>query len=920
MDKIKTLLPYIGSIILLIISVVLGTPVGVLFVVLLICIAFSLLTMPLISLPVILYISALVAIIVALKNIKRLPVRYLILIRPVWWITHISLLFLFGWGCWEVISRKCFALTPTENYLCAMIGVILGVVSVSLPIIIGNTSKSLVEYQNKLIAGIFKKEVAYKAMFVFVIPLLALSLLFFFFFHNPAYDEEIYIEENCIAAFILTSCIYSICLFVYFMQRFVEYAINTDEVILDRIGKAIELQKRKKGLSSIYDEYAEVYIQILMKKGKEQSYVGLNEAFKLLSDYVMAIINENRENHYSSNNEGDMRYKRFLDKYSQSFFYIWKQVYANNPTYTYYFSDEYEKIVKDALEHGDREVYEPLLFAYQRIAFEITNEEAESIPVAGVISWEWFFNIVRDVNFDVSKIHFIGIYLFLVMKAIIKKDNFVSFNLFISNTIDNIWVFMDINYPSSVRTYNEKYYIVERKTVLMYTPREYHELLNECGKMGRREDLSGFVSKKFALNSISLIVAMIGAYCLFRGKYKFVNLIFEYNQPKKSNIHYVNKDISPDNVDVLLKWMKDYYLFQGIYFNLWDDHNDGGFWFSKYISLLFYRIYENQNERGISVSYDGKSRQDLEADIINLDKIKGFIENIDKMLIDECGLSDSKRQAVTDKIDNFIAELRVQQEHVQEEQVLDPEKVDNFKELVNSYINNTTPWVNVFRTASSKNDTTTMVEWSFVVSENTIIEKSFLAEQDSGIYLGFPHAIAERMILNFAFQMERKLRIFAQLNPVDKNSGDYLTKSDFKKKIVKLCGYIVVFINYYEAYDFLSPNDFCSVEENGSMARIEGGPEIYSIRDINDETSRMIVFRASDFTEVDIKQIEAKVIDLNKNTSRMNFLLKQLPQWLLKITPKMRETYLRQRVEINFEYQFTLHAKANAEIQLLSNI
>lgn len=920
MDKIKTLLPYISSIILLIISVVFGTPVGLLFAVLLICIAFSLLTMPLISLPVILYISALVAIIVALKNIKRLPVRYLFLIRPVWWITHISLLFLFGWGCWEVISRKCFPLTPTENYLCAMISVILGVVSVSLPIIIGNTSKSLVDYQNKLIAGIFKKEVAYKAMFVFVIPLLALSLLLFFFFHNPEYDGKIYIEENCIAAFILTSCIYSICLFVYFMQRFVEYAINTDEVILDRIGKAIERQKRQKGLSSIYDEYAEVYIQILMKKGKEQSYVGLNEAFKLLSEYVMAIINENRENHYSSNNEGDMRYRRFLEKYSQSFFNIWKQVYVDNPNYTNYFLNEYEKIVKDALEHDDREVYEPLLFVYQRIAFEITNEEAESIPVVGVVSWKWFFNIVGDVNFDVSKIHHIGIYLFLVMKAIIKKDNIVSFNHFISNTIDNTWVFIETNYPSSVGTNNTKYYIIERKAALMYTLVEYHKLLDECKKMGQSEDLGGFVSKIFVFNSISLIVAMVGAYCLFKEKYNLVNVIFEYNQPKNSEIRYLNKDISPDNVDVLLKWMNDCSLFQGSYFNLWDGHNDGGFWFRKYISLLFYRIYENENREHIPGSYEGKSRQDLDADIFNLNEIMVFIKKLDKTLIIECGLSESKRQNVIKKIDDFITDLRAQKERVQEEQVLDSEKVADFKKMVNSYINDTTPWVNVFRATSGKNDAATMVEWSFAISENTIIEKSFLAERDSGFYKGLFHTIAKQMILKFAFQLERKLRTSAQLNPVDENSSNYLTKTNFKKTIIKLCGYIVVFINYYEVYDFLSPNDFCYGEENGPMARIEGGPVIYSIRDINDETSRIIAFRASDFTVVNIKQVVAEVIDLNIMIDRRNLILEVLPNWLLRIAQDEREAYLKKHVELRFEYQFTLHANANAEIQLLSNI
>lgn len=246
MRNLKKSLLNIALICISLIVFVIGTPVGILFAIFFIGIVFSLFATPLLSMPVILYFLGLVSIVVFLKNIHRLP-RYLKLIRPVWWITHISLLSLTWWVCWEVISRKYFPLTPTENYLCAMIGVILGVVSVSLPIIIGNTSKSLVEYQNKLIASIFKKEMAYKAMFVFVIPLLGFSLFAFFFFHNPTcYENKEYIWENCIAAFILTSCIYSICIFIYFMLRFVEYAINTDEVLLDRIGKAIEQQRRQK--------------------------------------------------------------------------------------------------------------------------------------------------------------------------------------------------------------------------------------------------------------------------------------------------------------------------------------------------------------------------------------------------------------------------------------------------------------------------------------------------------------------------------------------------------------------------------------------------------------------------------------------------------------------------------------------------
>lgn len=915
MRNLKKSLLNIALICISLIVFVIGTPVGILFAIFFIGIVFSLFAMPLLSMPVILYFLGLVGIIVFWKNIHRLP-RYLKLIRPVWWITHISLLSLTWWVCWEVISRKYFPLTPTENYLCAMIGVILGVVSVSLPIIIGNTSKSLVEYQNKLIASIFKKEMAYKAMFVFVIPLLGFSLFAFFFFHNPTcYENKEYIWENCIAAFILTSCIYSICIFIYFMLRFVEYAINTDEVLLDRIGKAIEQQRRQKGLLSVYDEYAEVYTQILMKKGKEQSYVGLDEVFRQLSSYVTTIIHENRSNKYSNNNEGSVRYNRFLRKYSQSFFNIWKLVYVDNPTYTYYFSDEYEKIVKSELEHFDREVYEPLLLIYQRIAFQITERDAESVPVAGVIPWQWFFNIVRDNNFDVSKTHFVGVYLFLSMKAIIKKDNFVSFNLFISDITDNIWNVFDISYPSSVECD-----FIKRKTDCMYTPSEYQALLNECKKVDREGELSGFVSKKFALNSISLIVAMIGSYCLFQKKYKFVYLIFEYNQPKDSNIQYFNPDISPDNINVLLKWMNDYYLFQGSYFNLWDDHNDGGFWFCQYISLLFYRLYENKNGERLIVDYGRKNRQELETYKFNLNKIKGIIKTFSNEMINKCGFSVSNRATVILMIDNMIKELTEHQEEVMEEQILDPTKVDSFKEMVNKYVDDTAPWVNVFSTASSKNDDPGMIKWSFVIFHKQLIEKSFLAEQDSGIYVGFPHAIAEMIILQFASQIEKKICVFAQLNPVEINSKNYLTKSNLKEKIRELSGYIVVFINYFKVYDLLCPDDFCSEYDGGPMARIKGGPVIYSVGDRDNVTSRLIVFRESDFTIINVQQIKGEVIDLNEKPEKVAELINKSPHWLSRIVPEDQERYLKQRVEIYFEYHFTLHAKANPEIQLLSNI
>lgn len=918
MENLKRLLKNVGTFFIVMLTIIIGSPVGVIFILCSICVGVSLLAMPLLSLPVILYLLGLVGVAISLKYLHESSAKYLKLLRPAWWIAHISLLSLLWFGCWKFISVEYFPLTPTENYLCALISVILGVVSVSLPIIIGNTCKSLVEYQNKIIASIFKKEVAYRAMFWFVIPLLGISLFLFFFFHNPEYGEVKHLLENYIAAFILSSCIYSICIFVYFMHRFIEYAINTDEVVLDRVGKAIEKLSRQKGLLSIYDEYVEVYAQLLMKKGKEKSYVGLDDAFRQLSDFVQVVIDDNRINNYSANNEGAMRYQRFLTKYSQTFFNIWKLVYVNNPIYTYNFSIEYEKIVRKALEYSDQDVYRKLLSIYQRIAFEITEAKAEAIPFAGVIPWQWFFNIVRNSGFDVSKIHIVGPYLFLSMKGIVKKRNLVSFNLFISDTINNIWAVLDNNFPLSSPF--QEIGINEREVNCMFTPGEYRTLLEAIKKKDTFGELRGFIKKRFTNNSISLIVAMIGSYCLFMKQYKFVKVIFEYNQPKESNIQFINKDISPDNVDVLLKWMNDYYLFQGTYLNLWDDHNDGGYWFYQYVSLLFYKLYENKNGRQMSVSYVVKNKQELEVDKFNLDRMKDNINTIDSKIIVSCGLSIDTRLAVIEEIHKLKEELNQYEKTVIQEQTLDANKVSIFKDQVNQYIVDSNPWMNVFSTLSSREDDRESKEWRFDIKDSQLVEKSFLAEEDSGLYGGFSHAIAEIIISKFAFEIERKLHLYARLNPMMDSNGNYLTKGDFRKKIANLTDHVVVLINYFNAYDFLSPEDFSSVNGNGPMARIKNGPIIYSIGDRYNETPRMLVFRASDFTQISVKQDFGKVEDLNTNPKRVDEIIKEKPDYLLGIASEEQEVYLKQRVEISFVYKFTLYAKEKPEVQVLSNI
>lgn len=61
--------------------------------------------------------------------------------------------------------------SPTTDLITAIITVLIGIISISFPIIIGNTAQRLSVYNNKHIALIFQDEPAYKRM-LHIIPIL----------------------------------------------------------------------------------------------------------------------------------------------------------------------------------------------------------------------------------------------------------------------------------------------------------------------------------------------------------------------------------------------------------------------------------------------------------------------------------------------------------------------------------------------------------------------------------------------------------------------------------------------------------------------------------------------------------------------------------------------------------------------------
>ena len=86
------------------------------------------------------------------------------------------------------------------------------------------------------------------------------------------------------------------------------------------------------------------------------------------------------------------------------------------------------------------------------------------------------------------------------------------------------------------------------------------------------------------------------------------------------------------------------------------------------------------------------------------------------------------------------------------------------------------------------------------IGDKQVIEKSFLAENDNGLYFGFSRGFSEIILNQINYYVESRIRVSFQLNP-DKEP---IEKNNFKEKIMDLDEtWIVLFINYPSIFDWV---------------------------------------------------------------------------------------------------------------------
>ena len=688
---------------------------------------------------------------------------------------------------------------PATDLIAAIVAVLLGIISISFPIIIGNTAQRLAAYNNKYIAAIFREERTYKQMLHLIPILIGIIIAFLFFSYTNEIHNRVIIISQVIATFAVGLCVYALIVFREFWNVFSEYSINTDSIVLKKITDKVQNLQHQLKHSSEYLDYMDMYYQILYTKLKAESYIEIIDIQKKQSELILGVLNNIFNN--THNPELYDNLKHLFQKYYLSTYLCWRKSFQENADAASGALEEYYRVLNEIFPRVisiPAIFYQPLFFLYQRIAGDLTVRDARSIPHCRVAPWQWYMNMLSSGIFPIEILYPLDQQILAVMAIVIQNSNQAIFQSFIANTMDGIWLIKKIEPNISDEKIQLIMSDIENKLPRVFSLSEIDDIekiiAENIQDESLKQDLKQYIQGHYKYNHVRLVVIILGAYCLFKKRYDYIEYLLNYNQPKNSIARFLNPDIIPYDLNILLKICAQTPDFEGIFHHVWEDHNDGQYWFKQFTSLLICKLKDKKRSK---THYDHDRRdnkQRLEYYKYCIDEMQQHLTNFDTNIIVACGITDIHVDDIKNTLSTFSQEIQDQIGEITKTYHLSEEKTEKFKGSVLQLINSNSIWANIL----TKNVITdASITLSRSVGYNTLIEKSFLAEGDTGIYAGFERTFAEMIVYQIDFFIEHSLRFRA-------SKKDWITKSNFKDKIFELDNsWIVLFANYCNMIEWL---------------------------------------------------------------------------------------------------------------------
>lgn len=806
--------------------------------------------------------------------------------------------------------------SPTTDLITAIITVLIGIISISFPIIIGNTAQRLSVYNNKHIALIFQDEPAYKRMLHIIPILIGIIIAFFFFSYSENIPQSIVISRTiALAAIVL--CVYALIVFKKFWSIFLEYNLNTDSVILHKITDKVQRLLIQQRPSIEYLEYMDIYYQILYTKLKAESYIDLIDVQKKQSDLILGVLSnyyplDNHDNPELNNNLNQLFYKYYLSTYL-----YWRKSFRENADATREALLEYYRVLNEVLYRSSQN-YQSLFFLYQRIAGDLTIKDAQNIPHCRTASWEWYMNMLSGKTININLLYSLDQQILAIMSIIIQNGNQSVFASFIAYTIDGCWLIKETapNIPSD-KDLIEIMEDIELKLPSVFFMTELSEIKKLIEKNVQDEainqDLQKYIQGFYKYNHVRLVVIIIGAYCLFKKRYDYIDYILHYNQPSKGQTHFLNEDIIPEDINILLKLYAETPNFMKFFPYIWEDHNDGQYWFKRFIALLACPRNAKTSGNTYYRHHNGDNKQKLEYYKFCISEMRQYLSE-NRAISTHCGISVEQLDEAQIALHVFSSGIRKEIARIHITQSLSKEKIKAFKDAVLNQISKNSIWATIL---TGNPETDNAITLQRTVGYNITSDKSFLSDGDTGLYIDFEQSFAKPIVYQINFFIERCLR-FRSLNT------SIITKSNFKDKIFVLDdSWIVLFFNYNIIRWLSDKPDFeWSRDKAYLVGTTSKGTKIYSGVDTADRSSRVFIFKRDHISKITgINTISIDITDLAQNEEIRNQIIKENPNWLAQYnTDSDKQENLKKNILVRITGEVIFSSVQAPEVYVFDNI
>ena len=804
-------------------------------------------------------------------------------------------------------------INPSSDYLGAIIGMIMSIIALALPISQNTISDRLAAYHNKHILEMFKREPTYKAM------LFSILLLIFTLVISILFKEDVTCGK-LVGLLCLFAGIASVIIFWMYFKRTNQYAINTDNVVFDYCKKKMAALPDGRGNHKERWELLEMAACVIEHKENSGDYADIEEIVRYIEENFIAIL---KDKSYVKDDRS-----KIIGDYSMKFyslyFNLWKNSYRKSPSTAAMLMDSYNRVVKYAIFNEDADnsgwlpqPYVPLFYLFQQMAASLEPDDIK-MPGTAKYCWKWYFDVLLSDDFSKENTFTANAYLLTVMKNIVDYDLLFVFKDYVGHIIDSLIIskYDDFGFTGDW-ILNQKLSDLQQKSKKVVRVNEFEDLLKDLNSIvveeATKEDLEKRIKRRFVYNNIQFVTLLIGSYALFLKKYDFVKTLIYYNQPLDSEALFANKDIVPESLDELVEMYMKAHLMTMNYFTIWPEHHDITYSYKQFLHFLtFVLANQVQAHLGVNVTDYNENSQQLSYLKHVIEQFEVAVKNYnnDELLKLDIKKGDdckAKIQQAIDDIKNTITQTGIT---LQQWQKIDEGKVEGFKASVIDQTKNNSIWVRAFK----ENDLAGGTKYEYKIGLNTFIEKSFLAENDNGIYVGFPQGFSAGLIRQIDLHVERKLRAQHAMNPF---SGFRISEDDFKRKVLDFDkDYSVAFINVYDYHEaiFDAP-DIQWIWKDDKACITAKGCSIYYFGDPDISSKRMVAFNKHCFSgiEVTIPEDSFKVIDLNTSEEDRKKLYKSSLLRGMKNDDE-REEELKKCVLVEIQGVASFYMKDDAEV------